>query len=146
MHQVQCPWLPLLPKLPHSNPLLLWKTQPLPIIKPEEPKIRSASLQLESVRRQAGGLRYFKSDFLDALSEIEGRDYIRFLRAVTSVRRLRSIGPQHFHHVFRGVNRDVVFRKIRGVACDDGLGLDSFGSLKQHRIFKIPRLDLQGCV
>ena len=31
------------------------------------PKIRSASLQLESVRRQAGGLRYFKSDFLDAL-------------------------------------------------------------------------------
>ena len=33
------------------------------------PKIRSASLQLESVRRQAGGLRYFKSDFLDALLE-----------------------------------------------------------------------------
>jgi len=28
----------------------------------------SASLQLESFRRQAGGVRYFKADFLDVLS------------------------------------------------------------------------------
>jgi len=50
------------------------------------PKIRSASLQLESVRRQAGGMRYFKSDFLDALllpstSPVQGR---RTYRVTTS--------------------------------------------------------------